>query len=168
MSLSMYQASVPVFVRMLGNLKTLLEKAASHAEARNFDSKVLVDARLFPDMFPLSRQIQIATDTAKGCGARLAGTEPPSYADTEQTLPELTKRIDRTITYLQSLPATQIDGSEQRPITLQLRSGPLHFNGQSYLLSFALPNFYFHVTTSYNLLRHNGIEIGKMDFLGRS
>lgn len=163
----MYQACVPVFVRSLGNLRALLLKAQAHAEARKFDSAVLVAARLAPDMYPLARQVQIATDTAKGCGARLAGLEPPSYADTEQTLPELIERINKTLGYLQTLSAAQIDGSEARAITLPLRSGAMHFDGQSYLLNFALPNFFFHVTTSYALLRHNGVEIGKMDYLGR-
>lgn len=167
MALSMYQASVPVFIRMLGNLRALLLRAAAHAEARKFDSKVLVESRLAPDMYPLSRQVQIASDTAKGCGARLAGLEPPSYADTEQTLAELVERIDRTLDYLHTLSAAQIDGSEERAITLPLRSGAMHFDGQSYLLNFALPNFFFHVSTSYALLRHNGVEIGKLDYLGR-
>lgn len=168
MTLSMYQASVPVFIRMLGNLRLLLEKGAAYAEARKFDSTALPDARLFPDMFPLSRQVQIATDNAKGCAARLAGIESPKFEDSERTIPELIGRIDKTLAFLKTLQAAQIDGSEERPITLQLRSGALNFDGQSYLLHFALPNFYFHVTTAYNLLRHNGVEIGKPDFLGRS
>ncbi|WP_028009092.1 DUF1993 domain-containing protein [Solimonas flava] len=168
MTLSMYQASVPVFIRMLGNLRLLLEKGAAYAEARKFDGTALPDSRLFPDMFPLSRQVQIATDNAKGCAARLAGIEPPKFEDSERTIPELIGRIDKTLTFLQTLQPSQIDGSEERPITLQLRSGALNFDGRAYLLHFALPNFYFHVTTAYNLLRHNGVEIGKPDFLGRS
>ncbi|WP_020650667.1 DUF1993 domain-containing protein [Solimonas variicoloris] len=167
MSLSMYQASVPVFIRMLGNLRRLLEKGAAYADIRKFDATALPDSRLFADMFPLSRQVQIATDNAKGCAARLAGIEPPKFEDSERTIPELIDRLDKTLAFLQTLQPSQIDGSEERPITLQLRSGTLNFNGQSYLLHFALPNFYFHVTTAYNLLRHNGVEIGKPDFLGR-
>jgi hypothetical protein len=164
----MYRASVPVFVRMLGNLRVLLEKGAAHAEARKFDATLLADSRLFVDMFPLARQVCIATDGAKGAAARLAGVEPPRFEDTERTLPELMARIDRTIAFLKTLSAEQFEGSETRAITLSLRSGALHFDGQDYLLDFALPNFYFHVTTAYNILRHNGVEIGKMDFLGRS
>lgn len=168
MALSMYQASVPVFVRMLGNLRALIEKGGAYAEARKFDGTLLADSRLFADMFPLVRQVQIATDAAKGCAARLADVEPPKFEDTEKTLPEILARIDKTIAFLNTVKAGQVDGSEARPITLALRSGELKFDGQSYLLHFALPNFYFHVTTTYNILRHNGVEIGKMDFLGRT
>ncbi|WP_028081579.1 DUF1993 domain-containing protein [Solimonas soli] len=167
MTISMYQASVPVLVRMLGNLKGLLEKGSAHAEARKFDATVLADSRLFPDMFPLSRQVQIATDMAKGGVARLAGTEPPKFEDHERTLTELIARVDKTIAFLQSFKPEQIDGSESRTITLQMRGGTRNFEGLGYLLHFVLPNFYFHVTTAYNLLRHNGVEIGKPDFLGR-
>lgn len=166
MSLGIYQASVPVFIHMLGNLRTFLVKAAAHAENRKFDATVLADSRLFPDMFPLSRQVQIATDMAKGATARLAGLEPPSYEDSERTLPELIARVDKTIVYIQSISAAQIENSETRAIELKMRTGVLHFDGQSYLLQFVLPNFYFHVTTAYNLLRHNGVELAKMDFLG--
>lgn len=168
MSLSMYEAAVPVFVRMLGNLRVLIEKGAAHAEARKFDGVLLSDSRLFVDMFSLARQIHIATDAAKGAAARLAGVEPPSFADVEHSLPELMARIDKTVAFLTTLNAEQFDGSETRAITLKLRSGELNFNGQDYLLNFALPNFYFHTTTAYNILRHNGVELGKMDFLGRS
>lgn len=167
MTLSMYQASLPVMIRMLGNLKTILEKGSAYAESRKIDGTVLSDSRLFPDMLPLTRQIYIATDTAKGCAARLAGVEPPKYEDVERTLPELIARVDKTIAYLKTFKPEQIDGSEGRAVTLQMRTGPLHFEGQSYLLNFVLPNFFFHVTTAYNLLRHNGVEIGKQDFLGR-
>lgn len=167
MSLSMYQASVPVLSHMLGNLKALLEKAIAHAEARKFDGTVLAESRLFPDMFPLARQVQIATDMAKGGAARLAGLEPPSYEDVEKTLPELIARVDKTIAYLKTISAAQVDGSEAREILLKMRSGPLQFKGQAYLLNFVLPNFYFHVTTAYNILRHNGVELVKLDFMGR-
>ncbi len=167
MTISMYQASVPIFVRMLRNLRSLIEAGAAHAETRKFDATLLAESRLFVDMFPLVRQVQIATDAAKGCAARLAGIEPPTFEDTEKTLPQVVARINRTIAFLETLTAAQIDGSEAKSIVLELRSGPLKFDGQTYLLHFALPNFYFHVTTSYNILRHNGVEVGKMDFLGR-
>lgn len=166
MSISMYQASAPVFIRMLGNLRAILEKGAAHATARKFDSVVLAGSRLAPDMLPLTRQIQIASDTAKGCVARLAGVEPPKYEDTETTFPELLARIDKTVAFVKTLTPAQIDGSEDKEVTLQMRAGPLKFKGLPYLNHFALPNFYFHVTTAYNLLRHNGVDIGKTDFIG--
>lgn len=167
MAISMYQSSIPVFTRMLGNLAAILDKGAAHAEAKKFDAAVLVNSRLFPDMFPLSKQIQIATDMAKGCAARLAGMEPPKYDDSEATIADLTARIAKTIAYLNTFKPQQIDGSEEKTITLQMRSGALTFAGMQYLLNFVLPNFYFHVTTAYNLLRHAGVEIGKMDFTGQ-
>jgi hypothetical protein len=166
MSLSMYQASIPVFIRMLGNLSAIIDKAAAHAEAKKIDPSVLIRDRLAPDMLPFSFQVQTATDSVKGCVARLAGIEAPSFADTEATFPELKARIAKTIDFLQSVSAAQIDGTEERPITLKLRVGELQFQGQSYLLFFAIPNFYFHVTTAYAILRHNGVELGKQDFLG--
>ncbi len=166
MSLSMYQASVPVFLRYLSNLSAILDKAAKFAEARKIDPSILVNARLAPDMFPLSRQIQIATDAAKGCSARLAGVEVPSFADTESTFPELQERIAKTVAFLKSLNAAQIDGSEQKQIHLKAGTRELDFKGQDYLLFFALPNLFFHITTAYDILRHNGLEIGKIDYLG--
>jgi len=166
MSLSMYQASVPVFIRGLGNLSAILDKAATHAEAKKIDPSVFINARLAPDMYPLSRQVQIASDVAKGCAARLAGIEVPSYEDSETTFPELQARIAKTMAFLQSVSPSQIDGSEQRPISLKLRGKEVSFLGQPYLLSFVLPNFYFHLTTAYAILRHNGLEIGKQDFIG--
>ncbi|MDC0709371.1 DUF1993 domain-containing protein [Stigmatella sp. ncwal1] len=166
MSLSMYQASVPVFIRMLGQLSVILDKAAAYAEAKKINPSVLVQARLAPDMLPLSFQIQTATDTAKGCAARLAGIETPSFADTEASFPELKARIAKTVTFLQSVSAAQIDGSEERNIVLKMGSREARFLGQPYLLSFVLPNFYFHLTTAYAILRHNGVDIGKQDFLG--
>jgi len=166
MSLSMYQASVPVFIRMLGNLSAILDKAAAHAEAKKIDPAVFIRDRLAPDMLPFSFQVQTATDHAKGCTARLAGIEVPKFADTETTFPELKERIAKTVTFLQSVTPAQIDGSEERPITLKLRQGELKLDGQSYMLFFALPNFYFHVTTAYDILRHNGVELGKADFIG--
>ncbi|ADO73778.1 DUF1993 domain-containing protein [Stigmatella aurantiaca] len=166
MSLSMYQASVPVFIRTLGQLSAILDKAAAYAEAKKINPQVLIQARLAPDMLPLSFQIQTATDTAKGCAARLAGIEMPSYADTEASFPELKARIAKTVTFLQGVSAAQIDSSEERNIVLKMGSREARFLGQAYLLTFALPNFYFHVTTAYAILRHNGVDIGKQDFLG--
>ena len=167
MKISMYQASVPMLKRMLDNLAGVLEKAAAHAEAKKIDPAVLIASRLYPDMFALARQVQVATDTAKGCAARLAGSEIPKYEDNEATFPELLARIKKTVAFLDTFKPDQIDGTEDKSITLQLRSGDLSFTGMSYLLNFALPNFYFHVTTAYDVLRHNGVEIGKMDFLGK-
>lgn len=166
MSLTMYQASIPVFVRMLGNLSAILDKAAAHAETKKIDPAIFVNARLAPDMFPLSRQVQIATDMVKGCAARLAGIEVPSYEDNETTFADLQERINKTIAFLQSVSASQIDGSEDRKITLKFGSKELNFLGQVYLLDFVLPNFHFHLTTTYAILRHNGVEIGKKDYVG--
>jgi hypothetical protein len=163
----MYQASVPVFTHGLDNLNAILEKAASFAESKKIDPSVLVNARLAPDMFPLARQIQIATDGAKGGVARLAGIEIPSYPDTETTLDELRARVSKTKEFVGSLTAAQIDGSEDRDIMLKVGGRELSFKGQAYLLSFVIPNFYFHSTTTYAILRHNGVELGKMDFLGK-
>ena len=166
MSLSMYQASVPVFLRNLTNLKAILEKGAADAEARKIEPSVFVNARLAPDMFALAGQVQIATDPVKGAGARLAGIDVPSYEDTETTFPELQARLDKTIAFLKTLKADQIDGSEERTIVLKMRSGDISFTGQNYLLNFVLPNLFFHCTTTYAILRHNGVQVGKMDFLG--
>jgi uncharacterized protein len=167
MKISMYQASVPVLKRMLGNLTDVLHKGAAHAEAKKIDPAVLIASRLYPDMFALARQVQIASDTAKGCAARLAGTEIPKYEDNEATFPELIARITKTIAFLDTFKPAQIDGTEDKSITLQMRSGDLNFTGLSYLLNFVMPNFYFHVTTAYDILRHNGVEVGKIDFLGK-
>ena len=166
MSISMYQASVPPFIRMLNNLAAILEKAAAHAEAKKIDPAVLVNSRLFPDMLPLTKQVQIASDGAKGGAARLAGMEPPKFEDTETTFPELIARIRKTVAYLETLKAGQIDGSEDRTVTLQMRGKSVTFQGLPYLLNHVLPNFYFHVTTAYDILRHCGVELGKQDFLG--
>lgn len=167
MSLSMYQASIPVFVRMFGNLAAILDKAAVYAEAKKIDPAVLLNARLAPDMHPLTRQVQIASDAAKGCAARLAGVETPSFADTESSFAELQARIQKTLDFLQGFSPAQIDGSEGREVVIKFPGAELKFSGQDYLLHFVLPNFYFHLTTAYAILRHNGLEIGKMDFLGR-
>jgi hypothetical protein len=163
----MYQACVPPLLRTLGNLAGILEKAAAHAEARKIDPAVLIGGRLYPDMFPLARQVQIATDNAKGCAARLAGLDPPRFDDTETTFPELIARVRKTADFLATFKPEQIDGSEARTITLVMRHGTLTFPGQTYLLTYALPNFYFHATTAYAILRHNGVELGKQDFLGK-
>ncbi len=168
MKISMYQASVPVYIRMLTNLAAVLEKGAAHAEAKKIDPSVLIGSRLYPDMFPLSRQVQIATDNAKGPAARLAGVDVPKYEDNEKTFPELRGRIEKTIEFLRTLKPEQIDGSEERTITLQLRGNTQTFKGLPYLLNLAMPNFYFHVTTAYDILRHNGVELGKSDYLGKS
>jgi len=166
MTISMYQASIPVYDRLLGALGAILGRAATWAEARKIDPAVLVNARLAPDMFALVRQVQIACDFAKGAGARLAGQEPPKYEDTETTFAALQARVDRTRQYLGTLSAGQIDGSESRLIKLKVGGQDLEFKGQEYLLSVAMPNFYFHYTMVYAILRHNGLDLGKREYLG--
>ena len=166
MTLSMYQASVPVFLKGLANLKAILEKAAAHAQAHKIDDTVLVTARLYPNMLPLSKQVQIASDFARGTSARLAGAEPPAMEDNEKTLADLIARVQKTIDFVTPFTAAQIDGSEARAITRPVRGQPKTFTGINYLLQYALPNFYFHTATAYAILRHNGVEIGKPDFLG--
>jgi hypothetical protein len=166
MSLSMYQASIPVFVRALANLSHVLDKGAAFAEARKIDPSVLVTARLAPDMFPLSRQVQIATDMVKGAAARLAGAEIPSYADTEASFADLKARIAKTVAFLDGFKAGQIDGSETRSVSLKVRGRDTSFRGQDYLLTFVYPNLFFHISIAYAILRHNGVELGKMDYLG--
>jgi uncharacterized protein len=166
MTISMFQASVPVFIRALKNLEAILEKGAAHAKARKIDEGVLLNSRLFPDMFPLVRQVQIATDTARSGAARLAGTEFPAYEDKETTFAELAARIQNTVKFLETLQSAQIDGSEDKTISWQSRSSTKSMQGQPYLFSHLLPNVFFHVTTAYNILRSNGIEVGKKDFLG--
>jgi hypothetical protein len=166
MPLSMYQASAPVFIRMLNNLDSILAKAEAYAKERKIEDSVLLDWRLAPDMFPLTRQVQIAGDFAKGTTARLAGVEVPKYADDEASLAALRQRIAKTVTFVESFKASDIDGSEDRDITLSAGTQELRFKGQPYLLNFALPNFYFHITTAYDLLRACGVSIGKQDFIG--
>jgi len=166
MTISMYSASVPTFIRTLTNLAGILEKAQAHAETKKIKPEVLLNARLFPDMFALTRQVQIASDFAKGTVARLAGIEPPAYADTESSFAELIARVQKTVDFLKTIKAEQVDGSENRDIVLKMHTGELKFKGEAYLTQFSLPNFYFHATTAYAILRHNGIEIGKMDFMG--
>ncbi len=167
MKSSMYQASVPVFVRTLNNLAAILEKGAAHAEARKIDPAALLNARLFPDMFPLAKQVQIATDSATGGAARLAGVEVATYEHTETSFPELIARVRKAIDDMQKHTAAQIDGSEDKTISWKTRSSEKSMQGLPYLMNHTLPNVFFHVTTAYNILRHNGVELGKMDFLGR-
>lgn len=166
MTLSMYQASAPRFVNTLKNLSAILDKAQAHADAKKIDPRVLTAARLYPDMFAMTRQVQSACDTAKGAVARLAGVEVPVHEDTEQTFEELKARIARTITFIETIQPAQVDGSEDREVVLKFRSGEVKFKGMQYLLGQALPNFYFHVTTAYDILRHNGVEVGKRDYIG--
>lgn len=167
MTLSMYKASVPVFVRALRQLNHVLHKGEAYAQEKGFEPGVLVQARLFPDMFPLLRQVQIATDMAKNGAARLASVEPLKFEDNETGFDELYARIDRAVDYLGTFGPEQIDGSEGRPITVMTRArGELKFDGQTYLLAFVLPNLYFHSATAYDILRHAGVELGKADFLG--
>jgi hypothetical protein len=166
MTISMYQASVPVFIRMLTNLKGILEKGAAHAQAKKIEETVLLNARLYPDMFAFVRQVQIACDFARGTGARLAGMEPPAYEENERTFAELVSRVDRSIEYLRTLTAAKVDGSEGREIVRPIRGEPKKFTGINYLLQYALPNFFFHATTAYAILRHSGVELGKTDFIG--
>ena len=167
MTISMYKASVPVFIHMLGNLSAILDKGAAYAEAKKIDPSVLINARLYPDMFAFVRQVQIVSDAVKGCAARLAGQEPPSYADTESTIPELKERLAKTIAFLKTFKPDQIDGSEEKTIQLKIAGQTLTFKGLTYLQYFVLPTLYFHVTTAYDILRHNGVEVGKRDFLGK-
>jgi uncharacterized protein len=164
--ISMYTMSVPVFVKTLGNLSAILDKAAAHAAARKIDPAVLLSARLFPDMFSLTKQVQLASDFAKGSVSRLAGQEPPKYEDNETTIDELKSRIARTIALLQSFSPEQFAGSESREVSLKIRDQTLTYKGQPYLSHVALPNFFFHATTAYDILRHNGVELGKRDFIG--
>lgn len=167
MTLSMHSASARVFLRMLRNMLNWLDKAEAHAQARGFDPANFLGLRLAPDMFPLSRQIQIASDAAKGCMARLAGQQPPSWADDEATLDDLRARIRKTIDYVASFQPEQIDGSEAREVQLVKRNGDvLRFQGEEYLKHNAMPNFYFHATTLYALLRQAGVAVGKGDYLG--
>jgi hypothetical protein len=168
MPLSMYQASISVFTRSLTALDAILDKAVAHAEAKKIAPDALLTARLFPDMFTFAKQVQLATDFAKGPASRLAGVEIPKYADEEKTIPELKARIAKTIAYLDAFKPEQFDGSDDKEITFP--AGPeksLTLSGSRYLLGVAHPNFYFHLTTAYDILRHNGVELGKLDFIGR-
>ena len=168
MSLSMYQVSVPVLLHNLKALSKSLDKTAADSKARKIDPAVIVSYRLAPDMFTLARQVMLVTDFAKGCGARLAGVDVPRYEDTETTFPQLKARIARTIKFLKSLKARQFEGSETRQITLPVAGKPMTLDGQTYLFSMVMPNFYFHMTTAYAIARHCGVPLGKGDFMGRS
>jgi hypothetical protein len=168
MTISMYQASVPTIIRALNNLAAVLDKAQQHAEAKKIDPAVLIGSRLYPDMLPLSKQVQIASDISKGGTARLAQTDPPSFEDNESTFPQLIERARKTIAFLETLKPQQIDGSEDRTVTWQTRTATKSMQGMPYLLNHVLPNVFFHVTTAYDILRHNGVELGKQDFLGKS
>jgi len=166
MTISMYQASVPRFVNILGNLSKIIDKAQAHVDAKKIDAAVLPTYRLFPDMLAMATQVQIACDTAKGAVARLAGVDIPVFEDNEKTLAELKARIGKTIDFIQTLKPAQIDGSEDKEIVLKRADRETRYKGMQFLLGHAIPNFYFHVTTTYNILRHNGVEIGKRDYLG--
>jgi uncharacterized protein len=166
MTISMYQASVPRFVNIFGNLSAILDKTQAHVEAKKLDETALTTFRLYPDMLPMARQVMIATDTAKGLVARLAGVDIPVYEDTEKTLAELKARIAKTVAYLQSFQPAQIDGTEDKEIVIKRGDKETRYTGMQFMLGHAVPNFYFHVTTTYAILRHNGVEIGKRDYLG--
>lgn len=166
-TLSMYQASIPVFLRALQNLRHILEKGEAHARERGDDPAALLQARLYEDMLPLVRQVQIATDTAKFGPARLTGVESPRFEDVETTFEELYARLDAVADYLRTFDEAALQGSETRAVTMSTRTrGDLHFDGRGYLFGFVLPNLFFHVTTAYAILRHNGVPLGKLDYLG--
>ena len=166
MSLTMYSAFIPVAIRTLQNLSAILAKGAAHCEARKIDPSAFLSARLYPDMFPLSRQVQIASDTVKGAAARLAGIEIPRFEDNETTFAELQARLDKTVAFLKTIQPAQIDGKEDADIVLSFPTRTFEFKGQAYLTGWVLPNLYFHTTTAYGLLRHGGVELGKADYLG--
>ena len=166
MSITMHSASVPVFLRMFDNMNAWLDKAEAHAQAKKFDTANYLSARLAPDMLPFVRQIQMASDAAKFAIARLAGVEAPKFEDNETNFAELRERIAKTVAFIKTVSAEQIDGTEDKDIALPRRDGTLVLKGEPYLKHFVLPNFYFHMTTAYALLRHNGVDLGKMDFLG--
>jgi hypothetical protein len=166
MSLSLFDASIPVMTRALSNLAGILAKAEAHAAAHKIDPAIFIQARLYPDMYPLVRQIQIATDVAKGGAARLAGQTPPSYEDSESTFAELQARLAKTLAFLNTFTPEHINGSEERIVTLKAGKRDLSFQGQAYLLDFVLPNIFFHSSTTYAILRHWGVDLGKADFLG--
>ena len=168
MSLTMSGAAVPAFVQMLNALSKILDKAAAHCTAKKIDPSVMLNARLYPDMLPFTKQMHIACDFAKNTVARLAGVEPPKFPDDETSFDEFKARIAKTLDFVNSVKASQIDGTEEKDITFPVGGQPMTLKGQVYLVNFALPNFYFHASTAYDILRHCGVEIGKRDFLGRS
>ncbi|NWG88070.1 MAG: DUF1993 domain-containing protein [Hydrogenophilaceae bacterium] len=167
MSLSMYQASVPVYIRMLNNLIAIMEKAAAHCEANKIDPAALIDFRLYPDMFAFAKQVQVACDHAKNGAARLAGVEGPEIGGGEKSFADLIERAKKTIAYLESFKPEQIDGAEEREVVLKRGDTVTTYRGQDFLLNRALPNLFFHITTAYDILRHNGVELGKKDYLGK-
>jgi hypothetical protein len=166
MTFSMYSASAPVFKQILTSLAAIIDKAEAHAAEKKIDPSALLQARLFPDMFPFARQVQVAADFAKGASARLAGVDVPSYDDTEQTFAELKARVLKTLAFIDSLPQDGIEASAQRDITTGSGEKAKQWKGQVYLMHYALPHFFFHATTAYDILRHSGVEIGKKDFIG--
>ena len=168
MTISMYQVSIPRFVHMLNNLAAILDRAQAYAEAKKIDAATLPSARLYPDMLPLTSQVRIACDTAKRAAALLAGVDNPVYEDNETTLPELKARVERTIGFLNTIRAAQVDGTENREIVVKVGGKDTPFKGMQFLLARAIPNFYFHVTTAYDILRHNGLDVGKKDYLGNT
>lgn len=167
MSLTMYQASVPVFVRMLNNLVAILGKAAAHCEEKKIDPAALINFRLYPDMFAFAKQVQIAADAAKNGAAYLAGAEPPKFDNVEQTFAELIERVKKTIEFVNGFAPERIDGTEEKEVSIPRGDTMLTYRGQAYLLNRVLPNLYFHITTAYDILRHNGVELGKRDYLGK-
>jgi uncharacterized protein len=167
MPITLYQASIPPLIRVSNNLAAILEKGAAHAEAKKIDPAVLINSRLFPDMLPLLKQIQIASDVARKGVARLAGLEAPKIEDDETTFPKLIDRLKKTAAYLETFMPAQIDGSEEKLISLPMGDKTMTLEGLPYLISFVLPNVYFHASTAYNILRHNGVELGKLDYLGK-
>jgi hypothetical protein len=166
MTMSMYQASIPQFEKMLTNLSNILKKGEAFAKEKNIDGAVLVNGRLAPDMFPLSKQIQIACDQVKNGLARLAGVEAPKFDDHESTFEQLQERIAKTIAFAKTITPAQLEGSETKEIKFSIKEWNFEFVGDQYLLTWIIPNFYFHITTAYNILRHNGVQIGKSDYLG--
>jgi hypothetical protein len=166
MAMSMYQASIPQFVKMLTNLSNILKKGEAFAKEKNIDGAVLVNARLAPDMYPLSKQIQIACDQVKNGMARLAGVEAPKFGDHESTFEQLQERIAQTIAFAKTITPAQLEGSDTKEIKFSIKEWNFEFVGDQYLLTWIIPNFYFHITTAYNILRHNGVVVGKSDYLG--
>ena len=166
MTFSMFDASVPVFKQILTSLSAIIDKAEAHATEKKIDPAALLQARLYPDMFPFLRQVQVACDFAKGCTARLAGVDVPRYDDTEASFADLKARIATTLAFIDGLPQDGIEASAQRDISTSSGANAKQFKGQVYLVHYALPHFYFHATTAYAILRHNGVEVGKKDFIG--
>ena len=164
--LTMYEATIPTLKRLLTNLSAILKKGEAHADAKKIDHSIFLNARLAPDMYALTRQVQIATDMSKGAAARLAGVDIPKYEDDETTFADLQARITKTVAFIDGIQPAQLEGSENRDIVITVRNTNLAFKGQAYLLNWVNPNVYFHVSTAYNILRHNGVELGKLDFLG--